>query len=113
MSYAKTKGLPIYDYLKPEYQDVCLRKYGFRDWDSLLASVGHGGLKEGQIVNRLAEEYNKKNRKAVTDEQIIKNIEEKGVKVQADKLNAATGKKGNGIIVEGMDDLAVRFSRCL
>ena len=112
VSYAKTKGLPIYDYLKPEYQDVCLRKYGFRDWDSLLASVGHGGLKEGQIVNRLAEEYNKKNRKAVTDEQIIKNIEEKGVKVQADKLNAATGKKGNGIIVEGMDDLAVRFSRC-
>ena len=112
VSYAKTKGLPIYDYLKPEYQDVCLRKYGFRDWDSLLASVGHGGLKEGQIVNRLAEEYNKKNRKVVTDEQIIKNIEEKGVKVQADKLNAATGKKGNGIIVEGMDDLAVRFSRC-
>lgn len=111
-AYAKTKGIAIYDYLKPEYQDVCLRKYGFRDWDSLLASVGHGGLKEGQIVNRLVEEYNKRNRNTVTDEQIIKNIEEKGVKVQAEKLNAAAGKKGSGIIVEGMDDLAVRFSRC-
>ncbi len=111
-AYAKTKGISISDYLKPEYQDSCLRKYGFRDWDSLLASVGHGGLKEGQIVNRLVEEYNKRKRSIVSDEQIIKNIEEKGVKVQAEKLGAASGKRGSGIIVEGMDDLAVRFSRC-
>ena len=110
ISYAKTKNLPIFDYLKPEFQEVCLRKYGFRDWNSLLASIGHGGLKEGQIVNRLAEEYKKKKRAEATNEEIIKEIEEKGAKVKAIK-DDASGKKG-GIIVEGIDDVAVRFSKC-
>ncbi len=110
ISYAKTKGLPIFDYLKPEYQEACLRKYGFRDWDSLLASIGHGGLKEGQIVNRLAEEYKKKKRAEATNEDIMKEIEEKGAKVKNSK-DDTSGKKG-GIIVEGIDDVAVRFSKC-
>ncbi|MBO6064927.1 MAG: bifunctional (p)ppGpp synthetase/guanosine-3',5'-bis(diphosphate) 3'-pyrophosphohydrolase, partial [Lachnospiraceae bacterium] len=48
--YAKTKGIRLSDVLKPEYQAICQRKYGFRDWDSLLEAVGHGSLKEGQIV---------------------------------------------------------------
>ena len=37
-----------------------MRKYGFRDWDSVLAAVGHGGLKEGQVVNRMLEEYQRR-----------------------------------------------------
>ena len=40
-----------------------LVKYGFKDWDSVLAAIGHGGLKEGQIVNKLLESYEKENRK--------------------------------------------------
>ena len=27
-----------------------IRKYGFRDWDAVNAAVGHGGLKEGQVI---------------------------------------------------------------
>ena len=40
-------------------KQIVQRKYGFKDWDSVLAAIGHGGLKEGQVVNRLAEEYGK------------------------------------------------------
>lgn len=36
-----------------------MKKYGFRDWDSVLAAVGHGRLKEGQVLNKLLELYNK------------------------------------------------------
>ena len=36
--------------------ETVMRKYGFRDWDSILAAIGHGGLKEGQVVNKLMEE---------------------------------------------------------
>jgi GTP pyrophosphokinase len=39
--------------MKPDFMNTVMRKYGFRDWDSVLAAVGHGGLKEGQIVNKL------------------------------------------------------------
>ena len=41
----------IRDSTKTQYLDAVLRKYGFRDWDSVLAAIGHGGLKEGQVFN--------------------------------------------------------------
>ena len=56
-NYCKAKGLVISDIVKPEIMQKVLAKYGFRDWDSVLAAVGHGGLKEGQVVNKLVEEY--------------------------------------------------------
>ena len=49
--------------MKPKYLQIVQRKYGFRDWDAVLAAIGHGGLKEGQVVNRLVEEYGKDHKK--------------------------------------------------
>ena len=68
VSYCKSKGLEQGNLLKPKYQQIVQQKYGFKDWDSVLAAIGHGGLKEGQIVNRLADEYNKDHRQEITDE---------------------------------------------
>ncbi|MCI5849529.1 MAG: bifunctional (p)ppGpp synthetase/guanosine-3',5'-bis(diphosphate) 3'-pyrophosphohydrolase [Lachnoclostridium sp.] len=110
LTYAKNKGIPIYDILKPEYQEKCLRKYGFRDWDALLASIGHGGLKEGQIVNKLYESYKKKNIENMTNKQVIEQLEENNIKAQEN--SGSKSHKKSGIIVEGIDDLAVRFSKC-
>ena len=45
-AYCKAKGLVLSDILKPKYQQVVQRKYGFKDWDAVLAALGHGGLKE-------------------------------------------------------------------
>ena len=104
--YCKMKGIPMQQIIKPEYQESVLRKYGFRDWDSVMAAVGHGGLKEGQVVNRLVEEYEKAKKKAVTDAKIIENAGDSRDK----KLRIS--KSRNGIIVKGIDDVAVRFSRC-
>ena len=74
-----------------------------------MAAVGHGGLKEGQVVNKLVEEDNKKKKKEVTDTQVLKNISEISKKTTEDKRE----KKGkSGIIVKGLDDVAVRFSKC-
>ena len=42
-----------------QYLEAVMRKYGFRDWDSVLAAIGHGGLKEGQVFNKLVEAYDK------------------------------------------------------
>ena len=51
--YCKTKNINLSDINKPEYQSKILHKYGFHDWNACLATLGHGGLKEGQIVNRM------------------------------------------------------------
>ena len=58
-SYAKLKGKNLGLFLKPHYMDSVRNKYGFRDWDSVLAAIGHGGLKEGQVLNKLMEAYDK------------------------------------------------------
>ena len=66
-AYCKSKGINLPDIIKPKYQQIVQKKYGFRDWDAVLAAIGHGGLKEGQVVNRLLEEYEKEHKKEITD----------------------------------------------
>ena len=114
--YAKTKSIDLYKYVKPEYTEACKRKYGFKDWDSVCAAIGHGGLKEGQVINKLIYEYEKKNKRVVSDEQVkeaIENAKEaKGIKEGSESSSTKSGGKKSGIIVMGLDDLAVRFSRC-
>ena len=56
-NYCKGKGIVLSEINKPEFVEKALRKYGYKDWDSIMAAVGHGALKEGQIVNKLNEEY--------------------------------------------------------
>ena len=103
--YAKTKGYKIGNYMKNQYLDVVMHKYGFRDWDSILAAIGHGGLKEGQVFNKLLEAYEKENKKKITDEEVLEAAAE-----AQEKLHIAKSK--GGIIVRGIHDVAVRFSKC-
>ncbi len=106
VAYCKTKSLQLSDLKKPEFMEACMRKYGFHDWDSLLAAVGRGGLREGQIINKLLEEYERKNKRDITDEEVIESIS--GVILDR---RSGVGKKG-GIVVQGIDDVAVHFSKC-
>ncbi len=102
-AYCKTKSIILSDLLRPELMELVLKKYNFANWDALMASIGHGGLKEGQIVNRLLEEYKKEEANKLTEDQIV------------DKINSpgrGNGIPKGGIIVKGMDDVAVRFSKC-
>lgn len=106
LAYCKAKSLVFSDLTKPKYIQTVQTKYGFHDWDAVLASVGHGGLKEGQVINRLAEEYAKDHKEVLTDEKIIERVNE------ATKNRAHVAKSKSGIVVKGIDDMAVRFSRC-
>ncbi len=108
VSYCKTKGIVLSDLTKPEYMEVCMRKYGFRDWDSVCAAIGHGGLKEGQIINRLSEEHKKAERKKITDEKVLETINE----AKENKATPMIAKSKSGIVVKGIHDVAVRFSKC-
>lgn len=53
-----------------------MKKYGFMDWDSVLAAIGHGALKEGQIANRMQELYEKDHPKVMTNEEVLASIAE-------------------------------------
>ena len=107
--YCKAKGINWTEINKPEYMEKVMARYAFKDWDSVLASVGHGGLKEGQVVNKMLEERDKKLKREITDEDVLNGIADtQGTAT----LNAKAGRSKSGIVVKGIHDLAVRFSRC-
>lgn len=103
-AYCKAKALVVSDLTKPEFQQVVINKYGFKSWDAVLAAVGHGGLKEGQVVNKLLDEYKKKKKSELTDQELIENVMEKS--------NDKPSKYNGDIIVTGSDDFAKHMSRC-
>ena len=104
--YCKAKNINLSEILKPAYMEKVRLKYSYKEWDSLIASIGHGGLKEGQIVNKLLDEYEKEHKVEVTDDDVLKDTNNNKANVPR-KSNSKSG-----IIVEGMDDVAVRFSKC-
>ncbi len=108
--YCKQKGIVFSKINKPEYVNKVMLKYGFKDWDSICASVGHGGLKEGQVINKMVEEYKKDHMAKITDQEVIDAI---GDQALQDTKDAPKKKRSKGgIVVKGIHDVAVRFSKC-
>ena len=106
-NYCKSKGIVLSEINKPEFVEKARRKYGYKDWNAVLAAVGHGALKEGQIVNKLNEEYQKTKKAEITDKQVLDSI------VASESKEKEKEKKGKGgIVVKGIHDVAVRFSKC-
>ncbi|MBP3421983.1 MAG: bifunctional (p)ppGpp synthetase/guanosine-3',5'-bis(diphosphate) 3'-pyrophosphohydrolase [Lachnospiraceae bacterium] len=108
-NYCKAKSISQVDIMRPEYMEKVMHKYGFKDWESVLAAIGHGALKEGQIVNKMRELYEKDHAKELTDEEVLKTVEENAA---AAKQMLPKGKSQSGIVVKGIHDVAVRFSKC-
>ena len=108
LSYCKAKAINQVDIMRPEYMESIMKKFGFRDWESVLAALGHGGLKEGQIINKMKEMYDRDHPKELSDEEVIKAVEERA----AAKQMLPRSKTENGIVVKGIHDVAVRFSKC-
>lgn len=103
---AKKKGYQPGELLRSEWIDMVTNKFGFKDWEALCAAVGHGGLKEGQVVNRFVEELQKEQKKRQSAEDYIK-------KMQEEIQNKQTKSKSkSGVTVRGVGDVSVRFSRC-
>jgi GTP pyrophosphokinase len=105
-NYCKSKNINLSELLVQEYQSAVMRKYGFNDWDAVLAAIGHGALKEGQVINRMQELYNKEHKQSLTDDELLASIKENNVN------KPMKPKSRTGITVKGIHDVSVRFSRC-
>ncbi len=104
-SYCRSKGIEFSVFNKPVYQDKVIRKYGFHDWNSCLATVGHGGMKEASIVNKMYDEYRKDNPIPISDEQVLS--ENEGGSYENLRSNSKSG-----IVVNGLYDIAAHFAKC-
>ena len=106
-NYCKVRGIQLSDLLKPDYMEAIQHKYGFLDWDAVLAAIGHGALKEGQIVNKMQEYYERDHKKELTNEEVLASIAE-----NAQSIRPSDHKSKSGIVVKGITDVSVRFSKC-
>ena len=104
--YCKSKAITFSDLNRSEIVERVLNKYGFRDWEALLAAVGHGGLKEGQIINKMLEEREKQERKKITDAAVLATLSSN------ENTPPTQIRSKSGIIVQGLNDVAVRLSKC-
>lgn len=106
--YCKAKAIVFSDINRPEIIEKVTKRYAYKDWESMLATIGYGGLKEGAIVNKMVEEYKKIIKKEETDEQVLEVLSEAKNKDNRVKIQ----RTESGIVVKGLQDLAVRFSHC-
>ena len=106
LAYCKNNSIETSLIMTPQYMNAIMQKYGFRDWDAVCAAVGHGGLREGSIINRMKELYDRDHPIIMSDEKIVEDINEAG------SHKRLTVRRGGGVAVQGTEDLAVRFSKC-
>jgi len=113
-SEAKAKNFDFYELLTEDRKRGLLTKYSFTSVEQLYSSVGHGGIKEGQIVNKLIDDYNKEQEYLRRLELEKKTIEEGDLSkiVPVDESGRGKTKKKSGIEVQGVGDLSVKFSKC-
>jgi GTP pyrophosphokinase len=109
---ATKKNLDINEIMIPEAVQAVLERYSFKDWASICAAVGHGGLKEGQVVNKLKEVYNAEMKKHKTAEELLKEREDELISKAAETSTLSKNKGESGIYVKGLGITDVRFSKC-
>lgn len=102
--YCKAKKIDFNELTKDEYIKAACKKYTCSTLDDLYAMVGHGGIKESQLITKLREEYNKDHEANITDEEVQENLDKQKLR----KKQTAS----DGIVVSGADDLQVKFARC-
>lgn len=74
-----------------------------KDVDEFLAAIGYGGLSLNKIMPRIKDEYSK-----LVKENQPETIAEVPLQVQPKKIV----KSAEGIIIEGIDNCLIKFSRC-
>ena len=102
----KKQGYQVADLLKDDWIKTVADKYNMFTVSNLYAAVGNGGITENQIVNRLRLIYLDKNKDKIELEK-IESLEKSTVKTPQ-----RIEKHASGVIIKGIDNIKVRFSKC-
>src|SRR5699024_1784134 len=103
----KELGYPLKEVLTEENIKRVCEKFNFVNEEDLYAAVGYQGITSSLIVTRLTDKIRKEREK---EENTLENSEEVRT-IVADKT-PVNKKSDTGVIVEGLDSVLVRLSRC-
>lgn len=88
---------------KQEYLDVAMERYKYATLNDMYAAIGFGAITAGKIISKLLYEYRKEHEE--------ENIEEK-IEELANKKKVTSKTPKSGVIVKGIDNCLVKFSKC-
>ncbi|MBF0468720.1 MAG: bifunctional (p)ppGpp synthetase/guanosine-3',5'-bis(diphosphate) 3'-pyrophosphohydrolase [Desulfamplus sp.] len=101
----RKKGYSFNAMIKSGEMDAAAKAFGFGNVDDVVAQVGFGKITSLQLLH-----------KAVPDSEKDKDKENTGEKISSilHKIigNKRKRKSSDGVIVKGLDDILVKFSRC-
>lgn len=88
---------------KQEYIDSAMERYKYNSINDMYAAIGFGAISASKIISKLLYEYRKEHEE--------ENIEEK-IEELANKKKQEPKNPKSGVIVKGIDNCLVKFSKC-
>ncbi len=97
----KRNGLPLGVLHKKELMEPLFKKYTAGSVEDIFAMIGYGGLATAKVITRLKEEYRKTEKADVSEFPLIEAT-----------VRRPKNSDNNGVVVKGIENCLVRFSRC-
>ena len=107
-------GIAMKDVLDPEFLPVLLKKVAYPTLDDLYAAIGYGGFPAQKAVSRIQGELQRRQQQRQQEQMLAEAVtESKEDPKPADTPKQPKAVKSEqGIIVEGLDNCLVKFSKC-
>ena len=99
----KRIGMSHSDLFKAEWVNNVLERYRYPSTDDMYAAIGFGAISPGKIITRLLEEYKKEHQEEIIEEKL---------KELTDRKHVVKKPPESGVVVKGIDNCLVKFSRC-
>ena len=107
-------GIAMKDVLDTEFLPVLLKKVAYPTLDDLYAAIGYGGFTAQKAVSRIQGELQRRQQQRQQEQMLAEAVaepKEDTKPVDTPKQPKAV-KSEQGIIVEGLDNCLVKFSKC-
>ena len=107
-------GIAMKDVLDPEFLPVLLKKVAYPTLDDLYAAIGYGGFTAQKAVSRIQGELQRRQQQRQQEQMLAETVAEpkEDPKPADTPKQPKAVKSEQGIIVEGLDNCLVKFSKC-
>ena len=107
-------GIAMKDVLDPEFLPVLLKKGAYPTLDDLYAAIGYGGFTAQKAVSRIQGELQRRQQQRQQEQMLAEAVAEpkEDPKPADTPKQPKAVKSEQGIIVEGLDNCLVKFSKC-
>ena len=105
----RNKGLRMEDITGEDILPQLLKKVSYTSLDEMYAAIGYGGMAATRAVNRIKDELARQQH-AVDKRTVLDKVTEAAER--REQLAKKAVKPVHGVLVEGLDNCLIKFSRC-